>query len=84
MKRIIYHILIPAIMPVVFFRIATLPVEVLGCVAFPASAPSHSDILMDGVPQGGRSGQRVTFDQRVTFGRAGVTSGQRATSGCFP
>lgn len=31
MKRIIYHILIPAIMPVVFFRIAMLPVEVLGC-----------------------------------------------------
>jgi len=31
MKRIIYHILIPAIMPVVFFRIALLPVEVLGC-----------------------------------------------------
>ncbi len=31
MKRIIYHILIPAIMPVVFFRIATLPVEVWGC-----------------------------------------------------
>jgi len=29
--------------------------------AFPASAPSHSDILMDGVPQGGRSGQRATF-----------------------
>lgn len=31
MKHIIYHILIPAIMPVVFFRIAMLPVEVLGC-----------------------------------------------------
>jgi hypothetical protein len=31
MKRIIYHILIPTIMPIVFFRIATLPVEVLGC-----------------------------------------------------
>ncbi len=31
MKRIIYHILIPTIMPVVFFRIAMLPVEVLGC-----------------------------------------------------
>jgi hypothetical protein len=31
MKRIIYHILIPAIMPVVFFRIAMLPVEVWGC-----------------------------------------------------
>ena len=31
MKRIIYHILIPAIVPAVFFRIAMLPVEVLGC-----------------------------------------------------
>ena len=31
MKRIIYHLLIPAIMPVIFFRIAMLPVEVLGC-----------------------------------------------------
>jgi hypothetical protein len=30
--------------------------------AFPASAPSHSDIFIDdGVPQGGRSGQRATF-----------------------
>jgi len=31
MKRIIYHILIPTIMPMVFFRIAMLPVEVWGC-----------------------------------------------------
>ena len=31
MKRIIYHILIPTIMPMVFFRIAMLPVEVVGC-----------------------------------------------------
>jgi len=30
------------------------------CVTFPASAPSHSDILIDGVPQGGRSDQRAT------------------------
>ncbi|OGP54122.1 MAG: hypothetical protein A2Y65_12965 [Deltaproteobacteria bacterium RBG_13_52_11] len=32
MKRLIYHILIPAIMPIVFFRVAMLPVEVLGCL----------------------------------------------------
>jgi hypothetical protein len=31
MRHIIYHILLPAIMPAVFFRIATIPVEVLGC-----------------------------------------------------
>ena len=31
MNRITYHILFPAIMPVVFFAIATTPVEVLGC-----------------------------------------------------
>jgi ABC-type thiamin/hydroxymethylpyrimidine transport system permease subunit len=31
MKRIIYHILIPAVMPALFFRIASTPVEVLGC-----------------------------------------------------
>jgi hypothetical protein len=31
MKRIIYHILIPAVMPVIFFRAAMLPVEVWGC-----------------------------------------------------
>ena len=31
MKHIVYHIMIPAIMPVVFFIIATTPVEVLGC-----------------------------------------------------
>jgi hypothetical protein len=31
MKRIGYHIIIPAIMPAVFFVIASTPVEVLGC-----------------------------------------------------
>jgi hypothetical protein len=31
MKLIIYHILIPAVMPVIFFRVAMLPVEVWGC-----------------------------------------------------
>jgi hypothetical protein len=30
MKHIIYHILIPAIMPIVFFRMATLLMKVLG------------------------------------------------------
>jgi hypothetical protein len=31
MKRIVYHIIIPAIMPAAFFVIASMPVEVLGC-----------------------------------------------------
>jgi hypothetical protein len=31
MKRIIYHVLFPAFMPAIFFRIAFTPVEVLGC-----------------------------------------------------
>ena len=31
MKRIIYHILLPAFMPAIFFRVAFTPVEVLGC-----------------------------------------------------
>jgi len=31
MRNMIYHILGPAIMPAVFFRIATTPVEILGC-----------------------------------------------------
>jgi hypothetical protein len=31
MKRIVYHIIIPAFMPAVFFVIALMPVEVLGC-----------------------------------------------------
>jgi hypothetical protein len=31
MKRIIYHIIVPAIMPTAFFAIASTPVEVLGC-----------------------------------------------------
>lgn len=31
MKRILYHILIPAIMPLLFLVIAATPVEVLGC-----------------------------------------------------
>jgi hypothetical protein len=31
MKRIVYHLIIPAIMPAAFFVIASMPVEVLGC-----------------------------------------------------
>ena len=31
MKRIVYYIIIPAVMPAVFFVIASIPVEVLGC-----------------------------------------------------
>jgi hypothetical protein len=31
MKRIVYHIIISTIMPAVFFVIASMPVEVLGC-----------------------------------------------------
>jgi hypothetical protein len=31
MRDILYHIFAPAIMPALFFRIATIPVEVLGC-----------------------------------------------------
>ncbi len=31
MKRIIYHIIIPGVMPTAFFAIASTPVEVLGC-----------------------------------------------------
>jgi hypothetical protein len=31
LKRIIYHILIPAFLLVAFFRVAATPVEILGC-----------------------------------------------------
>jgi len=31
MKRIAYHVIIPAIMPGLFFVVASTPVEVLGC-----------------------------------------------------
>jgi hypothetical protein len=31
MKRKVYHIILPSIMPVLFFIIAFTPVEVLGC-----------------------------------------------------
>ncbi len=31
MKRIVYHVILPAIMPVLFFVVALTPVEVLGC-----------------------------------------------------
>jgi hypothetical protein len=31
MKRIVYHVIIPAVMPVLFFTVASTPVEVLGC-----------------------------------------------------
>ncbi len=31
MKKIIKHILIPAIIPAIFFVVASLPVELLGC-----------------------------------------------------
>lgn len=32
MRRIIYHIILPAIMPVIFFVVAATPIEVMGCV----------------------------------------------------
>jgi RsiW-degrading membrane proteinase PrsW (M82 family) len=31
MRRNIYHIILPAIMPIIFFAVAETPVEVLGC-----------------------------------------------------
>ena len=31
MRKMIYYILGPTIMPLIFFRIATTPVEILGC-----------------------------------------------------
>lgn len=31
MKRILYHIIVPAIIPAAFFVVAAMPVEVLGC-----------------------------------------------------
>jgi hypothetical protein len=31
MKRIVYHLILPALMPVLFFVVALTPVEVLGC-----------------------------------------------------
>ncbi len=32
MKRIVYHVILPAIMPVLFFIVALTPVDVLGCL----------------------------------------------------
>jgi len=32
MKQIVYHVVVPAIMPVQFFAVASSPVEVLGCL----------------------------------------------------
>ncbi len=32
MKRIVYHVIIPAVMPALFFVVASTPVEVLGCL----------------------------------------------------
>ena len=32
MRRIVYHVIIPAVMPVLFFTVALTPVEMLGCV----------------------------------------------------
>ncbi len=31
MRRIVYHLILPAIMPVLLFAVALTPVEVLGC-----------------------------------------------------
>ena len=31
MKRIVYHVILPTLMPVLFFVVALTPVEVLGC-----------------------------------------------------
>ena len=32
MKRIVYHVILPTLMPVLFFVVASTPVEVLGCL----------------------------------------------------
>ena len=32
MKRIVYHLILPALMPILFFVVASTPVEVLGCL----------------------------------------------------
>ena len=32
MKGIVYHLILPALMPVLFFVVASTPVEVLGCL----------------------------------------------------
>ena len=32
MKRIVYHVIIPAVMPVLFFVVASMPIEMLGCL----------------------------------------------------
>jgi hypothetical protein len=31
MKRMVHHVILPAVMPVLFFVVALTPVEVLGC-----------------------------------------------------
>lgn len=31
MKRVVYHLFLPTLMPVLFFAVALTPVEVLGC-----------------------------------------------------
>lgn len=31
MKRILHHLIIPAVVPAVFFIVAAMPVEVMGC-----------------------------------------------------
>ena len=31
MKRIVYHVILPTLMPVLFFIVASTPLEVLGC-----------------------------------------------------
>jgi hypothetical protein len=32
MRRIVYHVILPTIMPVLFFVVASMPIEVLGCL----------------------------------------------------
>jgi hypothetical protein len=32
MKRIVYHVILPAIMPALFFIVTSTPIEVLGCL----------------------------------------------------
>jgi hypothetical protein len=32
MKQIVYHVILPTIMPVLFFAVALTPVELLGCL----------------------------------------------------
>jgi hypothetical protein len=72
MKRVVYHVILPAAMPVLFFIVALTPVEVLGCflrglIALLISLVSGLTALAAAII--GTNGTKRGWEGRVHHGR---------------